>query len=139
MSNVLIIEDDRRARGVLTRILRDAGYPIVETRDGRMALDLLRDRGPDVIVLSPMAPGASVQEVLVARMSEPALAGVAVVVTSARPENIEGVDMLLKKPFTMDDLRAALARCRERAHASASRATPVEEPRVDEGSSQEPL
>jgi len=131
VSHVLIIEDDRRARRVLMRILGDAGYPILEARDGRTALDLLRDRRPEVVVLSPMAPGASVREVLVARMSDPALAGVAVVVTSGRPEDVEGVDILLKKPFTTDDLLAALARCRERAHASATRAARVEEPRVD--------
>ncbi len=126
MSHVLIIEDDGKARRVLMRILKDAGYPILEARDGRAALDLLRGRAPDIIVLSPMAPGASVREVLVARMNEPALAGVAVVVTSAAPEDVEGVDMLLKRPFTMDDLLAALARCRERAHASAARAACVE-------------
>ncbi len=109
---------------MLMRVLKDAGYPVVEARDGRMALELLRERRPDgIVLLSPLAPGASIREILVARASEPALAGVAVVVTSPWPENVEGLDMLLEKPFTMDDLLAALARCGERARANARRAS----------------
>ena len=40
---ILLVEDENRAREVFSRILKDAGYAVMEAADGLEALSLLED------------------------------------------------------------------------------------------------
>jgi CheY-like chemotaxis protein len=59
MLSVLIVEDDSPTRTVIADVLQDAGYGIVEAPGGLEALDLLRERRVDLVVLDLMMPGMS--------------------------------------------------------------------------------
>ena len=47
---ILIVEDEERAREVFARILRHAGYAVMEAADGLEALSLLEDLPCDLVV-----------------------------------------------------------------------------------------
>jgi DNA-binding response OmpR family regulator len=57
--NVLVVEDDMPIRAMLTDLLSDAGYGVVEADNGRAALSCLQERQPDLVVLDMMLPAMS--------------------------------------------------------------------------------
>jgi CheY-like chemotaxis protein len=60
VTQVLIVDDDAAIRETLRFILEDAGYTVLEERDGLGALRRLRQsRKPMVVLLDLMMPGLS--------------------------------------------------------------------------------
>ena len=56
---VLLADDDDRFRGLVRSVLEDDGYQVVaEAADAASAIDLARARGPEVVVLDLVLPGA---------------------------------------------------------------------------------
>ncbi len=53
---VLMVEDDRAARGFLRRILESDGWAVSEAEDGLHGLEMLQERQPDVILLDLNMP-----------------------------------------------------------------------------------
>jgi DNA-binding response OmpR family regulator len=58
-AEVLVVEDDSPIRTMLADLLHDAGYQVVEATDGFEAINALRERRPDLIVLDLMMPRMS--------------------------------------------------------------------------------
>jgi len=56
MARVLFVEDHFSTRQICSRILRDHGFEVVESRNGRSALDLARRYEPDVVVTEWLLP-----------------------------------------------------------------------------------
>ena len=56
---ILLADDDRTIRQSLTGLLADAGYVVRTAKDGREALDLYRERRPDLLLLDVMMPKSS--------------------------------------------------------------------------------
>jgi CheY-like chemotaxis protein len=56
--NVLLVEDDRDISECLTEFLQSEGYQVQNASNGKVALELLRTRGPlpDIILLDLMMP-----------------------------------------------------------------------------------
>ncbi len=52
----LVVEDDPTARGLLCRAVQQIGWETVEAVNGRDALDKLKDKDPDVVLLDLMMP-----------------------------------------------------------------------------------
>jgi CheY-like chemotaxis protein len=66
-ASVLVVEDDQGMRETTTAILREEGYVVVQAADGVKALELLRGRDIDVLLLDirlPRMDGAAVMEAL---------------------------------------------------------------------------
>ncbi len=61
---ILVVDDDRNVRSVLSIRLRAAGYDVVEIEDGHVALELVGEGGIDVIVLDALMPGMDGFEVI---------------------------------------------------------------------------
>lgn len=80
---VLVIEDEPSIRVVLTDLLSDAGYAVVQAADGREGLDRLQDAQPNLIVLDLIMPSVSGWRFLEERRRLPGLEDVPVVVLSA--------------------------------------------------------
>ena len=53
---ILLVEDEERAREVFARILRHAGYAVMEAADGVEALSLLEDLPCDLVVSDILMP-----------------------------------------------------------------------------------
>jgi CheY-like chemotaxis protein len=66
-ANVLVVEDDQGVRETTTAILREEGYVVVQATDGVKALELLKGRDIDVLLLDirlPRMDGTVVMEAL---------------------------------------------------------------------------
>ncbi|HEY3751841.1 MAG TPA: response regulator, partial [Pseudonocardiaceae bacterium] len=54
---VLVVDDEPAVRESIGRSLRVEGYQVETACDGQSALDAVRSRRPDVVVLDVMMPG----------------------------------------------------------------------------------
>ena len=109
---ILIVEDEPALRELM-KVALGPGYRFVEAGDLAEALELVRARVPDVVLLDLMLPGGTGLDLLRAVRSERELAGVRVVVVSAwqsaddrRGALEQGADGFLGKPFSVDELSA---------------------------------
>ena len=110
MGRIAVIDDDIHIGDMLEEVLRREGYEVLRAYSGTEALLLLRGQRPDLILLDLMLPGLSGEEVL------PHLAGIPVIVLSARADVRDKVSLLLggaadylTKPFDSRELLARIA------------------------------
>jgi putative two-component system response regulator len=61
---IFVIDDDDQVRGLMRRLLTRAGYLVEEFGVGSTALDAIRERPPDLVLLDLMLPDASGNDVL---------------------------------------------------------------------------
>jgi CheY-like chemotaxis protein len=57
MTRILLVEDDEHQRLLYREQFEEAGYCVVEARDGREALDSIERQPPDAVVLDINMPG----------------------------------------------------------------------------------
>jgi two-component system, OmpR family, response regulator MprA len=110
---VLVVDDERAVRGSVRRALALEGYQVAEAAGGREALDALRERAPDVVVLDVLMPDVDGLEVC--RRLRAAGDRVPVLMLTAREaiaDRVSGLDAgaddYLVKPFALDELLARL-------------------------------
>ena len=60
---VLVVDDELHMCNILRRILEKAGYKVITALDGETALQLAREKKPDVILLDIVMPGIDGREV----------------------------------------------------------------------------
>lgn len=127
--NVLIAEDDRAVRDSLRRALRLEGYDVRAVTNGAEALDALRERPADLVLLDvsmPILDGLTACRVLRSEQNR-----VPILMLTARtetPDRVAGLDAgaddYLAKPFDLDELfarmRALLRRTTAEGHDPAA-------------------
>ncbi|HEX2362842.1 MAG TPA: response regulator [Jiangellaceae bacterium] len=111
---IVVIEDDRRALGLLTVYLDAAGLQVVGVRDGTAGLDAVRGRHPAAVVLDIRLPDIDGWELLTTLKADPATAAVPVIVVSMLDERGKGFALgaaeYLVKPVNREDVLSALGR-----------------------------
>ncbi|EGK10283.1 MAG: response regulator transcription factor [Firmicutes bacterium] len=104
MKNILIVDDEKKIREVLSSYLSHAGYRTLEAGTGRKALDIHREVAVDLIILDLMLPDLSGEEVCreIRRQSAvPILMLTAKVEERHRLEGLAiGADDYVIKPFS---------------------------------------
>jgi signal transduction histidine kinase len=80
---ILVVDDNEPARYTKARILRDAGYEVIEAATGDEALRLVAERAPRLVLLDVNLPGVDGWEVCRRLKADPATASVAVLQVSA--------------------------------------------------------
>ena len=126
---ILNVDDNDGARYVKTRVLRQAGFDVIDAVNGREALDKARAEAPELILLDVKLPDINGLEVCRRLKAEPETSTILVLQTSAslidsvhRVEALEaGADSYLVEPIEPQELVAnvkALLRLRraEQAH-----------------------
>jgi CheY-like chemotaxis protein len=110
MTTVVLAEDDGDIRAIAARILRRAGYDVIEAPDGSAALDAVRAHRPALVVSDIDMPGMSGIDLCLALRADPATAGLPVVFVSGslipgdpRPA-AAGATAVLLKPFRPGEL-----------------------------------
>jgi len=110
---VLVIDDEPPIRKLLRVGLSAHGYQIIEASSGKMALELLGEQPPDLIILDLGLPDMQGHELL--RMMRARNDSVPIVVLSSRDDEAgkvqaldSGADDYVTKPFGMDELLARL-------------------------------
>jgi DNA-binding response OmpR family regulator len=99
--SVLLIDDDRKLRGLLTEYLGTSGFAVVSAGHADEGLRLLRTEHPSIVILDVMLPGMDGFEV-------------------CRAIRLElGADDYLAKPFEPRELVARMDAILRRGHSSA--------------------
>ena len=108
---MVVVEDDEVIRGMLVFLLEGEGHTVEQAADGAEALEILRRRTPECIVLDLMMPGVDGLTVLRTRQEEGFAADARVVVLTARSGTDDavwcweaGADEFLTKPFEPERL-----------------------------------
>ena len=117
---ILIIEDDKFLRELITQKLIKEGYGVSEAVDGEEGIKKVKEEKPDLVLLDLILPGIDGFEVLSRMREESALTSIPVIILSnlGQKEDVEkglklgAVDYLIKAHFTpgeiIDKIRAAL-------------------------------
>ena len=110
---VLVIDDEPPIRKLLRVGLSAHGYQIVEASSGKMALELLGEQPPNLIILDLGLPDMQGHELL--RTMRARNDSVPIVVLSSRDDEVgkvqaldSGADDYVTKPFGMDELLARM-------------------------------
>jgi len=111
--HILVIDDEPPIRKLLRVGLSAHGYQIVEASNGKMALDLLSEQTPDLVILDLGLPDMEGHELL--RTIRARNDSVPIVVLSSRDDETgkvqaldSGADDYVTKPFGMDELLARM-------------------------------
>jgi signal transduction histidine kinase/DNA-binding response OmpR family regulator len=83
-SQVLVVEDDPASRDMLTRMLQKEKLEVLAAENGSAALEVLATKRPTLILLDLMMPVMDGFEFLRILKSEPQLAGIPVVIVTAK-------------------------------------------------------
>ena len=112
---VLVIDDEDAVRTALCATLSDAGCAVMEARDGAEALEILRAKPADAVLMDiymPLQDGFEAIREL--RRVAPAVKIIAISGASRggfdplKAAEMLGADRTLRKPFGIDDLLGAL-------------------------------
>lgn len=114
---ILIADDEPNIVVSLEYLMKREGYAVSVARDGTAALAAIREQRPDLVLLDVMMPGPSGFEVCQEVRADPSLAGVKILMLSAKGRETDiakgralGADAYLTKPFATREL---VARVRE--------------------------
>ena len=103
---VLLVEDEPVIREIMAESLQDAGYDVMEARDGDQAIGLMDDaQGRFTILVTDLhMPGSADGTVVAARLRE-LRPGIPVIITTGRPDVLAATwreadgYTLLRKPY----------------------------------------
>jgi adenylate cyclase len=120
-SSVLVVDDIEMNRDMLCALLEADGHRTAVAENGRLALELIKAKSFDLILLDVMMPEMNGYQVLEQMKSDPVLRDIPVIVLSALDEIgsvvrcIElGAEDYLPKPFDPVLLRARIGACLEK-------------------------
>ena len=109
--SVLIVDDEPNIVLSLEFLMGEAGFDVRVARDGAAALDAVRDRRPDVVLLDVMTPVKNGYEVCQAIRADAALRDVKIIMLTAKIREVErekglalGADEYVTKPFSTREL-----------------------------------
>jgi adenylate cyclase len=118
---ILVVDDNEGNREMLSRRLVRQGFDVMTAENGRRALDILRERAIDLVLLDVMMPEMDGYEALKRMKSDDALRHIPVLMISALDEMdnvircIElGAEDYLSKPFNPVLLHARIGACLEK-------------------------
>lgn len=111
--HILLVEDDAQLGSAIQRALERLSYTVSWLRDGRSALNAMRDRTADLVLLDLGLPGRDGIEVLIearrAHVDTPVLVMTARDGLTARVDGLDaGADDYLTKPFHVEELAARI-------------------------------
>lgn len=113
MKKILIVDDEPNIVVSLEYLMKKEGFTVAVANDGDAALALVVEFKPDLVLLDVMMPKKSGYEVCQSIRANPELAGVKVVMLTAKGRESEivkgtalGADAYVTKPFATRELVA---------------------------------
>lgn len=109
---ILIIEDDKFLRELISRKLKDEEFEIAEAVDGEEGLKKIKEEKPDLILLDLILPNIDGFEVLSRMKEDPKITAIPVIILSnlGQKEEVErglklgAADYLIKAHFTPGEI-----------------------------------
>jgi len=106
---VLVVDDEPNIAMCLEYLMKRQGYSVKVAPDGETALDTMRERVPDVMLLDVMMPRRDGYDICQTVRATPAWKDVRIIMLSGRGRAIErekglalGADDYITKPFSTD-------------------------------------
>lgn len=128
MDHILIVDDDRDIRDLLSEYLQKQGYRVTAAADGRSMRSAISRAEPDLIVLDLMMPG---EDGLSLCREVRAYSDIPIIMLTARSEEVDrivglemGADDYLSKPFSPRELVARIKSILRRSRALPSNLKP---------------
>lgn len=117
MGLVLVIDDDDAMRSTIRRILERDGHEVHEARNGSEGLRVFREEPAEVVVTDLIMPDKEgIETIVELRAEAPAVrilaiseGGISLAEDALDDAVALGADASLPKPFTVDQLRGAVA------------------------------
>jgi DNA-binding response OmpR family regulator len=113
VARIVVADDDVDIRELVEFKLSTLGHDVVAVSDGQAAIDACQAQRPDLAVLDVMMPGVSGLDAVRAIRADPALAGLPVILLTARAQESDvetgfdsGADDYVTKPFSPRELAA---------------------------------
>ena len=112
VKKILIVEDDKFLRELISQKLLKEGYDIVEAVDGEKGIESANKEKPDLVLLDLILPGIDGFEVLAKLKADPKLSNIPVIILSNLGQKIDiekgiemgAVDFLIKAHFTPGEI-----------------------------------
>ncbi len=112
---VLLIEDEPNIIEAVSFILSRDGWEVKTHSNGHDAMEAVRRRAPDIVILDVMLPGKSGFDILGEIRADPEFAGVPVLMLTARGQTRDremaeraGASRYMTKPFSNADVLDAV-------------------------------
>jgi DNA-binding response OmpR family regulator len=115
-ADILIVEDHPTMRGSVRMLLEPEGFEIREASDGGMALEMARERPPDLMLLDLNIPGIAGRDVLAELKADASTRDIRVIIVTATGEEGReyvlslGADDYHTKPFSAIELLRTIER-----------------------------
>jgi DNA-binding NtrC family response regulator len=128
---ILVIDDEPLIRDVLRNILEYWGHTVLEAAHGDQALTVHRQQTIDLVIADLAMPGVLIHEALAAILAQDP--GLKVIIMSGlltwsrylKPLRRLGICIFLRKPFLLDELRAAMREAFSQENFSQAQVSPV--------------
>jgi phosphate regulon transcriptional regulator PhoB len=112
-ATVLVVDDEKDLVDLVKYHLEKEGLKCLEARDGETALQVAKERSPDLVVLDLMLPGLDGIEVCRKLRKDPKTSSMAIIMLTAKAEEVDrivglemGADDYMVKPFSPRELVA---------------------------------
>jgi DNA-binding response OmpR family regulator len=113
-ATVLVADDDKVVRQIVTAKLSGLGHQVVAVEDGQAALERLHaGEIPDLLITDQLMPRMNGMELVRAVREDSALAGLPIIMLTSKGSERDvvqglqaGVDDYVVKPFSLDELGA---------------------------------
>jgi twitching motility two-component system response regulator PilH len=112
LTEILVIDDNLKARWIIVEILKDAGYTTREAIDGQEGLKLLQTHRPAVVITDIFMPEMDGLEIIRELRRDPCRVAI-IAISGGGPNYLDaakkfGADVILAKPFSPPELIAAI-------------------------------
>jgi two-component system cell cycle response regulator len=108
-SKILVADDEREVRNLISTFLTDEGYQVIAAENGEKAIDLAAAENPDVILLDHRMPGIDGIEVCKQLKATEATRLIPIIMVTGFTDNKmeavhSGAEDFVNKPFDMVEL-----------------------------------
>ena len=109
---ILLVEDEETTYKVLSAVLQEGGFEVLHAMAGGKALELAKDKKPDLILLDLIIPGLSGLDVLATLKKQPETASIPVCILSqlsdqdsiSRGIALGAMGYLVKSEYQLEDI-----------------------------------
>ncbi len=112
-ASILVVDDEPNIVLSLEFIMQKEGYDVSVARDGEEALQAIKEKTPDLVLLDIMMPAMSGYEVCQRIRANPEWKDIRIVMLTAKGRDVDqekgmamGADDYITKPFATRDLMA---------------------------------
>jgi signal transduction histidine kinase len=124
MKKILVIDDEQYLREMVRMALRHKGFDVVEAENGEAGIEIAQKELPDLILCDVNMDQMNGYLTLSSLRNQPATASIPFILMTGRADNAGmrhgmelGADDYLAKPFTLEELHAAVGARLKKAQA----------------------